>query len=79
LTDEQLAGLHRSVRGRDVDPSTLVPVGAHQLRQVLEEMIAAGISKFVLRPPALDPAGRGPGSWTDELSALADAVADLQT
>jgi probable F420-dependent oxidoreductase len=79
LTDEQLAGLHKSVRGRDVDLSTLVPVGPRQLRQLLEQMTAAGISKFVLRPPVLDPAGPGPASWTDELSALADAVADLQT
>ena len=79
LTDEQLAGLTTSVKNRDVDPASLVPVGPLQLRQTLEEMIAAGMSKFVLRPPAMSPAGIGPQTWLDELTALADAVTDLQT
>jgi probable F420-dependent oxidoreductase len=79
LTDEQLAGLRRTVRNRDVDPASLVPVGPRQLRRMLEDMIAAGISKFVLRPPAVAASDSRSQAWVDELTALADAVGDLQT
>ena len=56
----------------------MVPVGYPALRDLLQSFIAVGMSKFVLRPPAatrpVDPA-----AWRDELTGLADAVADLQT
>jgi hypothetical protein len=35
--------------------------------------VDVGFSKFVIRP------ADAPGSWTDELDRLADAVLDLQT
>jgi hypothetical protein len=51
----------------------LTPVGWPALRRLLEQFIAVGFSKFVVRP--LVP----PRSWRAELEALASAVGDLQT
>jgi probable F420-dependent oxidoreductase len=51
----------------------LTPVGLPALRRRLEEFIAVGFSKFVLRPLVT------PTSWRAELEALAGAVGDLQT
>jgi hypothetical protein len=73
LGAEQLAVL--TARNPDADPRTLVPDGFPALRRLLESHIAAGMSKFVIRPPTLDD----PAGWHDELEALAHAVNDLQT
>ena len=51
----------------------LTPVGLPALRKLLEQFIAVGFSKFVVRPLVT------PKSWRAELEALADAVGDLQT
>lgn len=71
LTDAELEPLSARVGARLVDPRTFVPIGYAAVRQQLEAFIAAGMSKFVLRPPA--------GYSRDELAGLADAVAGLQT
>ncbi len=67
--------LLRTTRERrpDIDPSELIPVGAEALQTLLEQYIAAGLSKFVIRP------GTPVGSWTAEAEWLAGAVLDLQT
>jgi alkanesulfonate monooxygenase SsuD/methylene tetrahydromethanopterin reductase-like flavin-dependent oxidoreductase (luciferase family) len=51
----------------------VMPFGLKRLREVLEQFIAVGFSKFVLRP--VNP----PANWHDELGALSDAVLDLQS
>jgi probable F420-dependent oxidoreductase len=51
----------------------LTPVGLPALRKLIEQFIAVGFSKFVVRPVAT------PASWRAELEALAAAVGDLQT
>jgi probable F420-dependent oxidoreductase len=51
----------------------LIPVGLPALRQLLEEFIGVGFTKFVLRPL------QAPSSWRNELEDLAKSVADLQT
>jgi probable F420-dependent oxidoreductase len=73
LDDRQLAALTARLRGRDIDPRTLVPVGFGALRQTLRSFIDVGMSKFVVRPLSVR------GSWRDELTGLADAVGDMQT
>ena len=73
LDDRRLAALTARMRGRDVDPRTLVPVGYESLRERLRSFIDVGMSKFVVRPMSVN------GSWHEELTGLADAVADLQT
>lgn len=49
------------------------PVGAGALRDLVEELVEEGMSKFVVRRAA--PVA----SWPDELDWLAEAVLDLQT
>jgi probable F420-dependent oxidoreductase len=51
----------------------LTPVGLPALRKWIEQFIAVGFSKFVVRPIV------APASWRAELEALAAAVGDLQT
>lgn len=51
----------------------LTPVGLPALRKLLDQFIAVGFSKFVVRPLVT------PQSWRGELEALAAAVGDLQT
>jgi probable F420-dependent oxidoreductase len=51
----------------------LTPVSLPALRKRIEEFIAVGFSKFVVRPLTV------PVSWRVELDALAAAVGDLQT
>jgi probable F420-dependent oxidoreductase len=51
----------------------LTPVGLPALRKWIEQFIAVGFSKFVVRPIV------APTSWRAELEALAAAVGDLQT
>jgi probable F420-dependent oxidoreductase len=54
-----LASIHR--RRPDADPATLVAVGWDAARQMIEQYVEAGLSKFVVRP-----AGPGPfGSFFD--------------
>jgi len=74
--DRQLAVI--AARNRTADLRVLVPVGYAAVRDLLEEFIAVGMSKFVLRPPPLGPPN-DPAAWHDELAGLADAVAGLQT
>jgi hypothetical protein len=73
LDDRQLTALAARTRGRDVDPRSLVPVGYDALRSSLRSFIDVGMSKFVVRPMSVN------GSWHEELTGLAAAVADLQT
>src|SRR2546426_6339989 len=49
------------------------PVGLPALRKLVEQFIAVGFSKFVLRPVV------APTSWRAQLEALATAVGELQT
>ena len=60
-------------RRRDVDPLTLVPVGADGLRAFVRGCIASGLSKFVVRPVG------EVADWADEAAWLATAILDLQT
>jgi len=63
----------RAMAARRPRSVELTPVGLPALRKLLEQFIAAGFSKFVVRPLV------APASWRAELEALADAVGDLQT
>jgi probable F420-dependent oxidoreductase len=71
LSPKLMRALGSSRRG--VDPAQVVPVGIDGLRAMLEEFVAVGFSKFVVRPLA------EPDSWRSELEALAAGVLDLQT
>jgi probable F420-dependent oxidoreductase len=51
----------------------LTPIGLPALRARIEEFIAVGFSKFVVRPVV------PPTSWRAELDTLATAISDLQT
>ena len=55
-----------------VDVADLVPVGHQALRGSLERFLEVGFSKFVVVPVG------EPGSWSEELDALAQAVLPLQ-
>ena len=63
----------RAMSARRPRSVELTPVGLPAVRARVEEFLAVGFSKFVLRP--LTP----PSSWRAELEALAGAVGDLQT
>jgi probable F420-dependent oxidoreductase len=63
----------RTMRARRPRSLELTPVGLPAVRKLIEQFIAVGFSKFVLRP--LIP----PASWRAELEELARAVGDLQT
>jgi alkanesulfonate monooxygenase SsuD/methylene tetrahydromethanopterin reductase-like flavin-dependent oxidoreductase (luciferase family) len=56
-----------------VDAEEIVPVGLDALRARLEAFTEVGASKFVVVPAA------EPADWTTELSAIHDALHDLQT
>jgi probable F420-dependent oxidoreductase len=63
------------VRSRrpDADVADLLPVGRKALRDLVERLTDAGLSKFVVRPT-------GPArAWDAELDWLADTLLDLQT
>jgi probable F420-dependent oxidoreductase len=62
-----------AARRPDIDPLTILPVGAAALRSAINDYIKAGLSKFVVRPMAAVE------SWIDESEWLADAILDLQT
>ena len=79
-------GVSIGYAGAPIDPATarmmsarrpraleLTPVGLPALRKLIEQFIAVGFSKFVVRPVA------APASWRAELEALAAAVGELQT
>jgi len=61
----------------DSDPAEVIPVGFDALRAHLEAMIRVGASKFVVMPLSPTP-GWDSGDWTKELTAVIDAVGDLQ-
>src|SRR5258706_2764536 len=63
----------RALAARRPRSVELTPVGLPALRKLLEQFIAVGFSKFVVRPLVT------PKSWRAELEALAGAVGDLQT
>ncbi|HEY7135944.1 MAG TPA: TIGR03619 family F420-dependent LLM class oxidoreductase [Acidimicrobiia bacterium] len=71
LPDTVAAALASRLPG--VDPREAIPVGHQALRTRLEEFLAVGFSKLV---PV--PLGGPPGTWTEELEALAAATLDLQ-
>jgi probable F420-dependent oxidoreductase len=60
-------------RRPDIDPLTILPVGAMALRSAIHDYVEAGLSKFVIRP------GAAVDSWVDESEWLADTILDLQT
>jgi alkanesulfonate monooxygenase SsuD/methylene tetrahydromethanopterin reductase-like flavin-dependent oxidoreductase (luciferase family) len=67
------AALAVAARARGHAASDVVPVGMGAVRELLEQFIGVGFSKFVLRPLAR------PADWHDELKDLAAAVVDLQS
>jgi probable F420-dependent oxidoreductase len=67
---ETIAALQ--ARRPDGDPADLLPVGRAALRDLVQRLTDAGLSKFVVRPTTVT-------SWDDELDWLADALLDLQT
>jgi probable F420-dependent oxidoreductase len=62
-----------TARRPNIDPLTILPVGATALRSTIHDHIEAGLSKFVIRP------GAAIDSWADESEWLADTILDLQT
>lgn len=64
-----------AIRARrdDGDLSGVVPVGAEQLRNLVDDLVTEGLSKFALRPIGPVPC------WNDELAWLADTLLDKQT
>jgi probable F420-dependent oxidoreductase len=68
--DPAMARTMTARRPRSVE---LTPVGLPALRRLIERFIAAGFSKFVVRPVA------APASWRAELEALSGAIGALQT
>ncbi len=67
-------GLVESIARRrpDIDPATLVPSGLEAAVALLEEYVAAGFSKFVVRP------ARAPADWPETLAQMAKAFLPLQ-
>jgi probable F420-dependent oxidoreductase len=67
-------GLAASIARRrpGVDPRALVPAGVKAAVALLEDYIAAGFSKFVVRPAA------PPADWPETLSVMAAAFLPLQ-
>jgi probable F420-dependent oxidoreductase len=62
-----------AARRPEIDPLTVLPVGAAALRAAIGDYVDAGLSKFVIRPSA------AVDSWIDESEWLAEAILDLQT
>jgi probable F420-dependent oxidoreductase len=61
------------MRRTDAERAEILPVGADEVRTLLERHIDVGISKFVLRPMTLDD------GWDAELDFLAEYALPLQT
>jgi probable F420-dependent oxidoreductase len=62
-----------ATRRPGVAPDELLPIGLSAVRSTLEQFIAVGTSKFVLRPL------EEPLDWTGELEALQDLVKQMET
>ncbi|HEV7688660.1 MAG TPA: LLM class flavin-dependent oxidoreductase, partial [Acidimicrobiia bacterium] len=62
-----------------LDPAVLVPSGLDGAVRRIEEFVAAGFSKFVIRPASRPPSTGGIVSPTATLEAMADALLPLQT
>lgn len=73
VDDRTVAAVMERVTGDDVTRADILPVGADEVRQLMERHIEAGISKFVLRPMRLDD------GWDAELEYLAQEILPLQT
>lgn len=62
-----------------LDPAVLIPRGLDGAVRRIEEFVAAGFSKFVVRPATRPPSTGGTGSLTATLEAMAEALLPLQT
>jgi probable F420-dependent oxidoreductase len=68
------AAVERLQRRRpDLDPTDLIPQSSAALHDRIDEWLAAGFSKFILRPAS------PPSDWTAELETLAAEVLERQT
>jgi len=65
-----------SQRRPGVDPASLVPVTWSALRDLIGEYVAAGLTKFVIRPAALGPAG---SSLPEFIGQFVEHMIPLQT
>jgi probable F420-dependent oxidoreductase len=65
-----------SRRRPGTDPAALIPLGWLALRDMIGEYVAAGLSKFVVRPAALAP---GEGPLTEFISEFVTQMTPLQT
>ena len=63
--------VHR--RRPDLDPADLIPQSRTALHERVDEWLAVGFSKFILRPAVL------PTDWTAELETLAADILERQT
>lgn len=62
-----------AARRPDADPASLIPTTWSQVRGVIDQFVAEGMSKFVLRPA-------GPvAHWDDELAEVAAEMLPLQS
>ena len=61
-------------RRPDLDPADIIPVGLPAVRVMIEKMVAAGASKFVLLPLS-EPS---PDGWTAELERIATELLPLE-
>ncbi len=75
LGDDIPPELAATVRRRrpDADPAALIPVGWNALRRRIEDYVAVGVSKFVVRPAASPP------SWTDFIDQFATELMPIET
>ena len=71
---DQLAAAVRQRRPA-ADPADLIAAGWADARRMLEEYVAAGLSKFVIRPAAVSPA---PAALDDFLGRFAEELMPLQ-
>jgi probable F420-dependent oxidoreductase len=76
IPDPLLASIRR--RRPEADPAALVPVGWAGARQLIEQYVQAGLSKFVVRPAVAAPAENGPGSFASFSDAFVRELVPLQ-
>jgi len=76
IPDALLASIRR--RRPDADLTSLVPVGWDGARRLIEQYVAAGLSKFVVRPAAALSAETGPGSFAPFIDAFLRELVPLQ-
>jgi hypothetical protein len=60
-------------RRPDLDPAAIIPQSRAALHERVDEWLAVGFSKFLLRPAA------PPVDWTAELETLAADILERQT